>query len=131
MIKESPASPVFILFSILTTFFIVFRRAITAKAFDVDVLLIGNIILVAITLASFFLQLKGLRSTSTAAFLRAIYGGFIIKFFVVAALVFGYAYFVSGKINKPSLFTLMGLYLLYTFVETRALMKMSKRIKNG
>jgi len=131
MLKGSPARPVLILFIILTSSFIVFRRAFTAKDFDVDLLLIGNIILVAITLASFFLMLKGLRASSTPAFLRAIYGGFMIKFFIVAAIVFGYAFFVGGKINKPSVFTLMGLYLLYTFVETRALMKMSKRMKNG
>ena len=131
MLKGSPARPILVVFILLTSMFIVFRRSLTAKDFNVDLLLIGNIILVAITLVSFFLMLRGLKASSTPAFLRSIYSGFMLKFFIVAAVVFGYAYFVEGKINKPSVFTLMGLYLLYTLVETRALMKMSRKIKNG
>jgi Ca2+/Na+ antiporter len=55
----------------------------------------------------------------------------MFKFFIVAAAVFGYAFLVDGKINKPSVFTLMGLYLVYTFVETRALLQQTKKSNNG
>jgi hypothetical protein len=34
-------------------------------------------------------------------------------------------------LNKPALFTCMGLYLLYTFMEVGALMKMLKRKSHG
>jgi hypothetical protein len=131
MLRGSPARPVVLFFISLTAAFIIFRRALTSNGFNVDILLIGNIILLAITLISFFLLMGGMKATNTAAFLRSVYGGFMAKFFIVAAVVFGYAFLSAGKINKPSLFTLMFLYLVYTFIEIRALMKQSKKSKNG
>lgn len=131
MLKGSPARPIVLLFVFLTSAFIIFRRALATNGFNVDVLLIGNIILLAISLVSYFLHTQGMKSTNTAAFLRNVYGGFMLKFFVVAIVVFGYAFIAREKINKPALFTLMGLYLVYTFLEMRVLLKQGKKAKNG
>lgn len=111
--------------------FRVFSSQFAAKGFDVNLLMGGNLLLLAITLISMYLLTGGLKASSTNAFLRSVYGGFMFKFFIVAAAVFGYAYLVDGKINKPSVFTLMGLYLVYTFVETRALLQQTKKSNNG
>jgi hypothetical protein len=117
---------------VLNALVIVFRRSLTSEGFFVDLLIIGNIILFAMTILSFFLLYKGLKATSTPSFLRSVYGSFMIKFFVVLVAVFGYAFMNKGSLNKHSLFTLMFLYLVYTFLEIKTLMKLSRKVNpNG
>ncbi len=124
---KGAARPIILLFIILNAFIIVFRRSLTSEGFSVDMLIIGNIILFGITMISFILLSRGMKATSTPAFLRSIYGSFMIKFFIVAVSVFGYAYFAKANLNKPGLFTLMFLYLVYTFLEIKTLMKLSRK----
>ena len=124
---KGAARPIILLFIILNAFIIVFRRSLTSEGFSVDMLIIGNIILFGITLVSFILLSRGMKASSTPAFLRSIYGSFMIKFFIVAVSVFGYAFFAKADLNKPGLFTLMFLYLVYTFFEIKTLMKLSRK----
>lgn len=124
---KGAARPIILLFIILNAFIIVFRRSLTSEGFSVDMLIIGNIILFGITLISFILLSRGMKASSTPAFLRSIYGSFMIKFFIVAVSVFGYAFFAKADLNKPGLFTLMFLYLVYTFLEIKTLMKLSRK----
>jgi hypothetical protein len=119
-------SPVFLLFFICTAFLIGFRARLEKWGFDIEVMLIGNLVLCIITLLSFYMLNKGLHAVSTAGFLRSVYGSFMIKLFLVAALVFGYVFVNKENINKPALFTCMFLYLVYSFVEIRGLLKLSK-----
>lgn len=130
--KGSPYLPVLSLFTTLTIAALLFRAQLAKVGFDVNLLIGGNLLLLAITLISMYLLTSGLKASSTNAFLRSVYGGFMIKFFIVAAAVFGYAFLTDGKINKPSVFTLMGLYLVYTFIETGSLLKLTKKTsENG
>ena len=124
-------SPVFLLFFIVNAFMIGFRARLEKWGFDIEVMLIGNLVLCVITLLSFYMLNKGLQATSTAGFLRSVYGSFMIKLFLVAALVFGYVLLNKENINKPALFTCMFLYLVYTFVEIRGLLKLSKEKTNA
>jgi hypothetical protein len=131
MLKGSPARPIVLLFIVLNALIIVFRRSLTSEGFFVDFLIIGNIILFAMTLLSFFLLYRGLKATSTPAFLRSVYGSFMVKFFIVLVAVFGYAFMNKGNLNKHSLFTLMFLYLVYTFLEIKTLMKLSRKVNSN
>lgn len=124
---KGAARPIILLFIILNVFVIVFRRSLTSEGFSVDMLILGNIILFGITMLSFILHSRGMKATSTPAFLRSVYGSFMIKFFIVAAAVFGYAFYDKANLNKPGLFTLMFLYLVYTFLEIKTLMKLSRK----
>jgi hypothetical protein len=123
--------PIFFLFVVVNSIGIVFRMRLNQKGFDVNVLLIGNLFLCAMTCLSFYLLQKGMKSTTTAGFLRSVYGSFMMKFLLVILVVFGYAFFYTVRINKPSLFTCMFLYLVYTFIETRALLKLSKKTNHA
>jgi hypothetical protein len=125
--KGTPYLPVLSLFTTLTIAALLFRPQLARLGFDVNLLIGGNLLLLAITLISMYLLTSGLKASSTNAFLRSVYGGFMIKFFIVAAAVFGYAFLTDGKINKPSVFTLMGLYLVYTFIETSSLLKLTTK----
>ncbi len=123
--------PFFFLFVVINSLAIVFRGRMTSMGFDTNVLLIGNLLLCLITFISFYMQYKGMKAVTTAGFLRAVYGSFMIKLLLVAMMVFGYAFMYKENINKPSLFTCMFLYLVYTFIETRALLKLSKKKSNA
>jgi hypothetical protein len=123
--------PLFFLFVVINSLAIVFRGRITALGFDTNVLLIGNIFLCALTFFSFYMLYKGMKAATTAGFLRSVYGSFMIKLLLVAFIVLGYAFLQKENINKPSLFTCMFLYLVYTFIETKALLKLSKKSTNA
>lgn len=126
-----PFLPILILFLTLTAFFITGKNLLDGWKADQTVLLIGNTLLFVITLASYLLGQKGLRSTNPHAFVRSVYGSIMIKLFVCMIAAFIYISVYQKNVNKPALFTLMGLYLLYTFLEVSVLTKMLKEKRNG
>ena len=98
---------------------------------DRDVLMMGNLIVFITILLSYFLLNKALNSTNPQAFVRAMYGSFIVKFFILAITAFVYIMVVKKDVNKPALFACIGLYFIYTFIEVGALLRMMKRKQNA
>jgi ACR3 family arsenite efflux pump ArsB len=123
--------PLVLVFIFLTAFFITSKSWLEKKEVDQDVLVIGNLILFLVSLSAFLLTNKALSSSNPQAFVRAMYGSFIIKFFVLAITAFVYIMVAKKNVNKPALVACAGLYIIYTGIETRALMKMLKQKKNG
>ena len=123
--------PLLILFVLLNGFFLAGKSILTKWGFDSEVLLIGNLLLFAVTLISYIISVKGLSSSNPNAFVRGIYGSFILKFFVIAIAAFIYIQMAKKEVNKPALFACMGLYLVYTFIEISTLTKMLKQKKNA
>ena len=123
--------PVILLFIVLTAFFIVGKDMLTRWDVDQGVLLGGNAILFIITLISYALAQRGLNSTNSHAFVRSVYGSVMIKLFLCLIAAFIYISTNKGNLNKPALFTCMGLYLVYTFMEVSALMKLLRGKKNA
>jgi len=98
---------------------------------DATVILFGNFILFAVTILSYWMMQRSFKSTNAQSFMRAMYGSFLAKFFVVAISAFVYIMVAKKEVNKPGLFICMGLYIVYTFLEVRSLMKMLKQKKNA
>lgn len=94
---------------------------------DQSVLILGNLLLFLVSLVSFLLTRRSLSNPNPNAFVRAMYGSFIIKFFVCAAVAFAYIMATKKEVNKPALFICMGLYVVYTVLEVAALTKILKR----
>ncbi|WP_139256322.1 hypothetical protein [Flavisolibacter ginsengisoli] len=92
-----------------------------------DVLIIGNLILLLITLVSFFLAQKGLKNPNPHVFVRSVYSGMMIKLFLCVIVVFIYVSLYKTTYNKPALFTCMALYLVYSFMEVSILMKLLRK----
>jgi hypothetical protein len=82
-----------------------------------------------LTFFSFLLAERGLQKSNPYAFVRAIYSSILIKFFIGIIAAFAYIAINKSNLNKPGLFTCMGLYLVYTFLEVSLLLKMLKRRK--
>ena len=131
MKNMKPFLPVVLLFIVLNAFFIAGKTMLQRWDADQNVLIIGNALLFIITIVSFLLAQRGLRNTNTHAFIRAIIGGIMIKLFVFVIAAFIYISIFKKEINKPALFTCMGLYLVYTFFEVSVLTKQLKQKANA
>ena len=129
--KKAPFIPLILIFIFTNAFFAFFQNRLGKFNIDVDVAMIGNLILVAATLLSFLLYRKSLRSDKPQTFLKFIYGGMFLKMMIclIAALVYIVVY--GQNVNKAALFVCMFLYFLYTFVEVSILLRLSKEQKNA
>jgi hypothetical protein len=123
--------PIFLLFVSVNGLSIVFRERMEARGFDVDLIIWANLILCALTLFSHYLLYKGMRARTTAGFLKAVYGSFLFKLLLVGGAVAVYVFTHRDTANKASLITSMMLYLVYTAVEVRSLLKLSRPQKNA
>ncbi len=122
--------PIILVFVAITVVLIFGRTWLAEKGFDQDVLIIGNIVLFLVSLISFLVTYRSLNTENTHAFVRAIYTGFIAKFFLIVIAAFVYI-MLAGTINKPALFACMGLYIIYAFLEVTALLRILKQKKNA
>jgi hypothetical protein len=123
--------PMIILFILLNAVFLTGKSWLTRKGIDTDVVIVGNLLLFLVSLASFLLTRRSLASANPHSFVRAMYGSFIIKFFVCAIAAFVYIVAVKKDVSKPALFVCMGLYIAYTAIEVSSLTKLLKQQKNA
>ncbi|MFM2337074.1 MAG: hypothetical protein RL115_267 [Bacteroidota bacterium] len=126
-----PIRPLFILFVMMSAFFISGKKWLLSKGIQPEVVIVGNLILFLVSLTAFLVTKKTIASKQTHAFVRGMYGSFVFKFFALALAAFIYIYLAKEGINKPGLLLCGLLYFLYTAIETRALMKMLKQNKNA
>lgn len=129
--KRKPVFPILFVFVILTVLFVSLKHPLARWGVDGQVLIIGNLVLCAITLFSFFLSQKGLKSSNPHAFMRGVYAGILLKLFLCAIGAFIYIALYRTHLNKPALFTLMGLYLVYSFIEVSSLTRLLRRPENA
>jgi hypothetical protein len=120
----------FLFFLAVTVTCIVLRSKGGEWGWDFDVLLVGNLVVFMATLGSYFLLRKSLYSKNPQAFVRAMYGSFILKFFIIVVAAFAYIMAAGKNANKPALFTSLGLYFIYMFIEISVLTRMMKNQKN-
>lgn len=129
--KLTPLRPLLVLFIALTAFFIAGKNMLTRWNINQDVVIAGNLLLVIVTLLSYLFLYKGLQSSNPHAFVRGLYGGFIVKFFVIAIAAFIYIMIAKKDLNKPALIICLFLYLVYTFIEVSTLIRLLKQKKNA
>jgi len=122
--KFVPVIGFFILINILIFIFI---KALRIAGFNVSFLLAANAILFLLSSFGFAIQTKGVRSTNINAFVRGVYSSLLLKLFVIVAAILIYVLIMGGEVNKPSLFTAMGIYLIYTSIEVVQLMKLARK----
>lgn len=91
----------------------------------------GNLLIFLLTSLSYYVTVKTLNNPNPHAFVRGVFSGVMLKLFVCAAVAFVYIAIKQKGLNKPGLFTVMGLYLVYTFLEVSALTQLLRRNKNG
>ncbi len=92
-----------------------------------NVLLYGNLLLFFVSWISSKMSTSAVQHKNVQVFLRLVYGSFIMKFFVLAIAAFVYISIFKSGVNKPALFGCFGLYIIYTFIEVRSVLKQSKK----
>ena len=122
--------PLIVVFLVIAVLIYVFRNFLELHGFDWQVLSAGNVFIYIVTAFSMNMLAKGLNAANTNAFLRNAYSGILIKLFACAGAAFIYILASGKNLNKPALFTCMGLYLVYTFVELSVILKQSNAKKN-
>jgi hypothetical protein len=97
---------------------------------DSRVLSGGNGLFFGLTAISYFLHIKSLRTPNPHVFVRTMYSSLIIKMMVcmVAALLYGW---LTKPVNKNAILGCFILYVIYTFLEVRVLMKFLKKSPNN
>jgi hypothetical protein len=122
--------PIVIIFVTVLLFSLFCRDRLAGWKVNADVISGGNLLLFLVTLSSWVFHKKALDAGNTQAFLRNMYSGMMIRMIICIIAFFVYVY-LAGQINKPAIFIVMFLYLVYTFTEIAVLLKYSKRIKNA
>ena len=123
--------PMILVFVLLNVFFITARQWLVNKGVDQEVMIIGNLLLFVVSVIIFLITHRSLQSSNPHSFVRAMYGGFIIKFFAVAITAFIYIMIAKKNVNKPALIACMLLYVVYTFIEVKTLLGVLKQKKNA
>lgn len=123
--------PIVLVFIIVNALILTSKTFLENNGIDREFLIWANLFLFIISIGGFLLQRKGLQSPNPQAFVRGVYASMIFKMFIVMTVVLIYALLFKSKINKPGLFTAMGLYIGYTVVEVTALMKVARKKKNA
>jgi hypothetical protein len=123
--------PAIMIFLVLNSGFLALMKLLKDWGFDYTVLVFGNLLVFGISFLSYWMAVKGLTTKNTHAFFRWVYGSIMIKLFLLAAVAFIYIMVNKNEVNKPGLFFCMGLYIVYTFIEVSALMKVNKQKTNA
>lgn len=123
--------PVIVLFVFINVMVYIFKSFLQLNGFEIRFLLIANIVLFFLSISGFFIQMRGLKSSNINAFIRSVYSSLLLKMMIMMIAVIAYIFITGGKVNKPSLFTSMGIYFLYTSLEVTQLMKIARRKPNA
>lgn len=123
--------PAIMIFLVFNSGLLIMMNRLEEWGFDYTVLVFGNLLIFGISFLSYWMAVKGLTTKNTHAFFRWVYGSIMIKLFLLAGVAFIYIVMNKKEVNKPSLFFCMGLYIIYTFIEVSALMKVNKQKTNA
>lgn len=123
--------PAIMIFLVLNSGLLIMMNRLEDWGFDYTVLVFGNLVIFGISFLSYWMAVKGLTTKNNHAFFRWVYGSIMIKLFLLAGAAFIYIVMNKKEVNKPSLFFCMGLYIVYTFIEVSALMKVNKQKTNA
>jgi heme/copper-type cytochrome/quinol oxidase subunit 2 len=91
-----------------------------------NIIMIGTTLLAAITLFTFIISYRASLKASPHQFVNGVMGSTFLKFVLCAIAAGIYIYLERKNINKPDLFFMMFIYILYTTIETMFLFSLSK-----
>ncbi|MEO6583612.1 MAG: hypothetical protein ABIO05_04770 [Ferruginibacter sp.] len=129
--KRKTFLPIVLVFIILNGLILFAKTLLETSGFDSNFLIWANLFLFFLSVGGFMLQQKGLQSQNPQAFVRGVYASMMFKMFICMIVVLVYVFLFRSKINKPGIFTAMGMYIVYTVVEVTALIKVARNKKNA
>jgi len=119
--------PIVVVFVLVSLFIWLAGPLLEAWKADRWVLTGGNVLLFLVTLISFMLYSKALRSANVHAFVRVMYGSLLIKMLVCLVATFIYASVAGRAVNRNGILCCFVFYILYTFFEVKILMELTRK----
>ena len=119
--------PILLLFVLVNLIGFLAPGSLGSLDVNLEVLLVGNLLVCGLTLCSFWMLNKGLKASSTHTFMSSVYGSFILKLVIAALVVVVYAKFKGTAMNNSGIFACLFLYLVYTFLEIKGLLSLIKK----
>lgn len=92
-----------------------------------NVILPGIIILASISIISFLVSERSLMHDNPNRFVRGVMASTFLKFFLCILSVGVLLFSLKQKLHKPDLFTLMGVYMIYSIVEAWILSQAARK----
>lgn len=122
--------PILLIFIVLEAVFLLLAAALLVWEIDYRVLMCGNVLLFVVTTISFVLYIKGLRNQNPHVFVRVMIGSMLVKFFVCLVAVLIYGMIARAAVNRNGVLGCFVLYVIYTYLEVRMLLRMNRKPKN-
>lgn len=97
-----------------------------APQYHIAALQIANFTMAALSLAVYALVNKQI-ADRPQAFVRGVYGASLLRLMVSMGAMLIYIVINRNTIHKPSVFMLLGIYVVYTAIETIILSKTAKK----
>ena len=99
-----------------------------APEYDVYAMAVANLVMAILSIISSLIVKRQL-TQRPEAFVRGVYGATFLKLFVCMTGLLVYVMVNRPHIHKPSIFVLMGIYAIYTAVETGLLSGIARKVK--
>lgn len=117
---------VVLVFLVLSALFYLLHSAV--PEYRLEVLMTGNAVMAILTAVSYLIVKKTVHDRPQA-FVRGVYGGSLLKLMICMFGLLIYVFINRPNIHKPSVFMLMGIYAVYTTIETISLSKLARERK--
>lgn len=93
-------------------------------------IILGTLLLAGIFTLTYTIAIRGIKHDSAHRFVSTVTLGTIIKLLLCIVAVLIWLLSVRKNLNKPDLFLLMGVYAIFSIVESVYLAKFSRSLKN-
>lgn len=123
--------PVSFAFAAISLLVVIVFFLLPQFASELRVVVWGNFILFGASALSFLFFWRSLRNTNPHGILRLVYSGMLIRMAICIVAVFIYLFLVQKAASKGGIAGCFLLYMLYTFLEVKILMQLSRKAKNA
>lgn len=120
----------FVVIIIATCFIILlglFAAKSTLEGYDIPALIGADLVLAALSLLSALIMQRKMKEGRPQAFVNGVYSATLMRLMICMVGVFVYAYLTRKHLHKPTVFVMMGFYLVYSVVETLLLSRKAKQ----
>ena len=129
--KNKVVLPLVLLYCITTALLIIGKKQLQKWGVDTVMVIAGNMLLFAASLASLLLYQRAMANATTIGFLRNTYSGLFLKLGVCIGAIVIYILVNKEHINKQGVIACVFLYFLYAVLEMRSLMQWNKARRNA
>jgi FtsH-binding integral membrane protein len=95
--------------------------------YDKGALMVANVVLALLSIGSYLMMQKKVKEERAQAFVNGVYSATLLRLMVCLGSIFIYAYTNRDHLHKPTVFVMMGMYILYSFLETVTMSKAARK----